>query len=117
MNIYEVSKTYGIPLCILRKYESLGLCGRFEKNGGTRQYNQNDIEALSLIMTLQSAGFTDTEIKRYMQLCACEKITLDERCAMLGKKRKRILNKIHLNRSRLELIDYICDELKENKTK
>ena len=48
MTIDEASTRYNIPLDILREYESWGLCGAVKKVMGTWQYDDQDIERLSM---------------------------------------------------------------------
>ena len=57
MTIHEASERYNIPLEILRDYESWGLCGAVKEVMGSWQYDDTDLERLSLIMTLHDAGF------------------------------------------------------------
>lgn len=57
MTIKEAAERYRIPEEILDEYESWGFCGKNDGNIGVRQYDQTDIERLSLIMTLHDVGF------------------------------------------------------------
>ena len=68
MTIYEASARYQIPLDILRDYERWGLCGAVKKVMGAWQYDDRDLELLSLIMTLHDIGFSTEEIETYMRL-------------------------------------------------
>ena len=68
MTIHEASERYNIPLEILRDYESWGLCGAVKEVMGSWQYDDTDLERLSLIMTLHDAGFESPEIETYMRL-------------------------------------------------
>lgn len=52
MTMKEASKRYQIPVKILKEYESFGLCGAVKKVMGEWQYDDRDIERLSMIMTL-----------------------------------------------------------------
>lgn len=61
MTIQEASDRYQIPINILKEYESWGLCGAVEKVMGAWQYDDEDLERLSLIMTLHDIGFTTEE--------------------------------------------------------
>lgn len=54
MTIKEAAERYRIPTEILDEYESWGFCGNNDGNIGVRQYDQTDIERLSLIMTLHA---------------------------------------------------------------
>ena len=68
MTIQEASERYNIPMEILREYESWGLCGEIKKIMGSWQYDDTDLERLSLIMTLHDIGFESSEIEAYMRL-------------------------------------------------
>ena len=67
MTINEASERYNIPIKILQEYESWGLCGEVKKIMGSWRYDESDIERLSVIMTLHDIGFTNEEVKKYMQ--------------------------------------------------
>ena len=68
MTIDEASKRYNIPLNILHEYERWGLCNAVKKVMGAWQYDDTDLERLSLIMTLHDIGFESSEIEIYMKL-------------------------------------------------
>ena len=68
MTIDEASERYHIPLEILHEYERWGLCGAVKKVMGSWQYDDTDLERLSMIMTLRDIGFENTEIETYMKL-------------------------------------------------
>ena len=68
MTIQEASERYQIPLNILREYESWGLCGAVKKVMGAWQYDDTDLERLSVILTLHDIGFTGEEVETYMRL-------------------------------------------------
>lgn len=65
MTIKEASERYNIPMEILREYESWGLCGAVKKVMGSRQYDDTDLERLSLIMTLHDVGFATPEVEHW----------------------------------------------------
>lgn len=58
MTIEEASKKYNIPIHILKEYESWGLCQEVKKVMGFWQYDETDLERLSLIMTLYDLDFS-----------------------------------------------------------
>lgn len=68
MTMQEASDRYQIPIHILKEYESWGLCGAVKKVMGDWQYDDSDLERLSLIMTLHDVGFTIEEVETYMRL-------------------------------------------------
>ena len=65
MTQQEASEHYKIPVSILQEYESWGLCGVVKKVMGVWQYDDEDLERLSTIMTLHDIGFTAEEVETY----------------------------------------------------
>ena len=107
MTIYEASERYRIPIEILKEYESWGLCGEVKKVMGSWQYDDRDLERLSMIMTLHDIGFTNQEVERYMRLLAEEGDTGEERLAMLNRRRGAALDELHLRQKQLDRLDYL----------
>ena len=114
MTIQEASKCYGIPMKILREYESWGGCGAVKKVMGDWQYNDTDLERLSLIMTLHDVGFTAQEVEAYMSLVMEGKDTETQRMRMLSEKRKSTLDEIHFREKQLDRLDYLRYEIRKN---
>lgn len=83
MTIQEASERYRIPLHILREYERWGLCRAVKDVMGAWQYDQTDIERLSLILTLHDVGFAPEEVEHYMRLLLVGDSTKEERAHML----------------------------------
>lgn len=110
MTLFEASEKYNIPPEILKEYESWGLCSAVKKVMGQWQYDDTDIENLSLIMTLHDLDFKPREIEDFMNLklsgCACEKLK-----SILSKKRSNILDEIHFKEKQLQSIDYLTHRL------
>ena len=52
MTINEASERYNIPIEVLKEYESWGLCDEVRRVMGVWQYDDRDIQRLSMIMTL-----------------------------------------------------------------
>ena len=86
MTIQEASERYRIPMEILREYESWGLCGAVKKVMGAWQYDDTDLERLSLIMTLHDVGFTSDEVETYLRLTERYLADFMERTAQLERK-------------------------------
>lgn len=107
MTIDEASKRYQIPIEILKEYESWGLCGAVKKVMGSWQYDDSDLEKLSLIMTLHDIGFNTEEIETYMRLLLEQQDTDKERLRMLEKKRAEALDEIHFREKQLDRLDYL----------
>lgn len=113
MTIDEASKRYNIPLEILHEYEQWGLCNAVKKVMGSWQYDDSDLENLSLIMTLHDIGFNSNEIEAYMRLLLDNNNNLQ--LYSLNKKRSELLDEIHFREKQLARLDYL--RLSINKSK
>ena len=107
MTIDEASAHYNIPLDILREYESWGLCDTVKKVMGVWEYDDQDIERLSMIMTLHDIGFTKDEVESYMRLMPQGKSTEAQRLNILNKRRSTTLDEIHFREMQLDRLDYL----------
>ena len=115
MTIDEASERYQIPMEILREYESWGLCGTVKKVMGAWQYDDQDLERLSLIMTLHDIGFSNAEVEEYMRLLLEEKNTEKQRMEMLERRRGTALDEIHFREKQLERLDYLRFKIQKKK--
>ena len=107
MTINEASERYHIPLEILHEYERWGLCGAVKKVMGSWQYDDTDLERLSMIMTLHDIGFENTEIETYMKLLLEQECSENQRLKMLELKRRSLLDEIHFHEKQLSNLDYL----------
>lgn len=117
MTMDEVSRQYQIPRSILEEYEKWGGCNAVKKVMGAWQYDDRDLEYLSLIMTLHEIGFDREEIETYMTLVLLGMGSRDERLRILEQKRNRLLGEIHVQEKKLEHLDYLRYEIKNFKEK
>ena len=113
MTIQEASDRYQIPVNILKEYESWGLCGAVKKVMGAWQYDDEDLERLSLMMTLHDIGFTTEEVKTYMRLTLEQSDSERERLRMLSRKRDAALDELHFRERRLQRLDYLRYEIQK----
>lgn len=97
MTIDEASKQYEIPIEVLKKYQSWGLCSAVKSVMGAWQYDDKDIERLSLIMTLHDIGFTN-----------------EEQMQMLTRLRRKAMDEIHFKQKQLDRLDYLRYEIEKN---
>lgn len=107
MTIDEASERYKIPIEVLREYESWGLCDEVKKVMGAWQYDERDLQRLSIIMTLHDIGFSNDEVECYMRLLLEGSSTEDERLQMLNKQRGMTLDEIHFKQKQLDRMDYL----------
>ena len=115
MTINEASEQYSIPISILREYESWGLCGTVKTVMGVWQYDDEDIERLSMIMTLHDIGFEHDEIAHYMRLLLQGDATQAERMRILKQQRDKTLDEIHFQERRLDRLDYLRHQMRSEK--
>lgn len=113
MTMQEASERYHIPLHILRAYERWGLCSAV----GDWQYDDDDLERLSIIMTLHDIGFTPEEVETYMRLLLEKDRTAAQRLRMLEKKRSDALAEIHFKERQLQQLDYLRHEIRKTQGK
>ena len=107
MTINEASERYHIPVEVLKEYESWGLCDEVKKVMGVSQYDDQDIQRLSMIMTLHDVGFDNSEVESYMRLLLEGDSTEKERLDMLNKKRGATLDELHFKQKQLDRVDYL----------
>lgn len=112
MTVEEVMEKYRIPHHILKEYEAWGLCGEVRKVMDIWQYDDTDIERLSMIMSLHDMGFDNHEVENYMHLYLQGEGTKSERMKILNQKRNHTLNEIHLREKQLERMDYLRREIR-----
>ena len=115
MTQQEASEHYNIPVSILQDYESWGLCGAVKKVMGTWQYDDEDLERLSTIMTLHDIGFTAEEVETYMRLLLEQPDSDKKRLRMMEEKRKATLEEIHFHERQLQRLDYLRHEIQKEK--
>lgn len=113
MTIQEASEHYQIPMNILQEYESWGLCGAVKKVMGTWQYDDTDLERLSIIMTLHDIGFSTEEVKTYMRLLLECQNSCSQRLEMLEQKRSAALDEIHFKEHQLRHLDYLRHKIRK----
>ena len=111
----EASQRYRIPPHILDEYESWGLCGALKKVMGAWQYDDEDLERLSTIMTLHDIGFTADEVETYMRLLLEQPDSDRQRLRMMEEQQKATLDEIHFRERQLQRLDYLRHEIQKEK--
>lgn len=109
------SQRYRIPPHILDEYENWGLCGALKKVMGAWQYDDEDLERLSTIMTLHDIGFTAEEVENYMRLLLEQPDSDRQRLRMMEEKQKATLDEIHFRERQLQRLDYLRHEIQKEK--
>lgn len=114
MTAAEACERYNIPVSVLKEYENWGLCSEVKKVMGDWQYDDRDLERLSMIMTLHDIGFSNEEVETYMRLLLDGDATENERLRMLNRLRNSALDEIHFKEKQLERMDYLRHQIRNN---
>lgn len=105
MNREEACVRYQIPLDVMQTYEQWRMQDMAE--AATMEYTTQDIECLSMMVTLYHIGFTTEEVKLYMKLLHSSQDTRKERLVMLEKMREQVMHDIHAKQERVDQLDYL----------
>lgn len=106
MTLFEVSEKYNIPPEIIKDYEMRWRCCENKNSAGTYNYDDKDLENLSIIITLQDMGFTADETEKYMRAKIYGEYD-NCVCCMLSDKRNALLSDIHSKEDQLQRLDYL----------
>lgn len=106
MTLFEISDKYNIPPEIIKEYEQHFLCGKYENTAGPHEYSDEDIENLSIIITLLDLGFSADETQKYIKARLGGKNDNSLLC-MLCEKRNSLLCQIHSMEDKLQRLDYL----------
>ena len=94
MNISEAAKITGLTAATLRYYESKGLIPPVNrKNGGVRDYQQDDIGWIDFIKCMRSAGMSVESLIEYTALFRNGKQSDEARKNILIRERDHLLAK------------------------
>jgi MerR family transcriptional regulator, copper efflux regulator len=98
MLINELSKRTGITAHTIRFYEKSGLIkGKRDENIKTNKYfhyDEETVEKLELVRDAKSIGFTINEISQLMDAWYSNKMSIDDKLAVLDEKLQSIEEKI-----------------------
>lgn len=112
MTRQEISRRYQIPLDVLLEYEEWALCGADKRRGDDWQYDDSDLERLSLVMTLLGIGFRVREAEVYLRLALEGEHSGAQRLRMLEERRSAILEEIHCKERQLQRLDCLRHALR-----
>lgn len=91
MTIKQVSERYGISQDTLRYYEKAGLIPVVTRTaGGIRDYQQEDLGWLELVLCMRSAGLPMSGIAEYRRLYQQGDSTIQQRLKLLTDQREEL---------------------------
>lgn len=93
MTIKEVSERYGISQDTLRYYEKAGLIPEVNRTaGGIRDYSENDLGWVELVLCMRNAGLSTGSIAEYRRLYQQGDSTIPDRLKLLTDQREELLS-------------------------
>lgn len=104
--IGEVAKLTGLSISTLRYYEKEGLLLGVKRHSGIREFEDKDLNALSLIECLKTSGLQLDEIKEYMDLAKEGDSSLSLRQQIILKSERRLLTQMDALKHSLDMISY-----------
>ena len=107
MTIKEVSEITGVSIDNLRYYERIGIIPEIPRNkSGIRDYNEESIKWIELILKFKKSGMSLEDIKRYIKLASLGDSTKNERREILMNLKESLEERIKELQECLEVTTY-----------
>lgn len=107
--IGEVASELGIPASTIRYYDSKGLLpGVLRTEGGMRLFTRTDLEWMHMIGYLKMSGMTIREIQEFVALYQGGDATIEQRRALVHRRRDEIARQLEELQETLDFITYKC---------
>lgn len=107
MTIKEVSEITGVSIDNLRYYERIGIIPEIPRNkSGIRDYNEESIKWIELILKFKKSGMSLEDIKRYISLASLGDSTKKERREILINLKESLEERIKELQECLEITTY-----------
>lgn len=107
MTIKEVSEITGVSIDNLRYYERIGIIPEIPRNkSGIRDYNEESIKWIELILKFKKSGMSLEDIKRYIELASLGDSTKKERREILINLKESLQERIRELQECLEITTY-----------
>ena len=107
MTIKEVGEKYGISGDTLRYYERVGMIPPVPRTaGGIRDYGEEDLRWVELVVCMRSAGLPIEAIIEYVRLFQMGDSTFQARLQLLQEQRETLLEQKEQIERTLDLLNY-----------
>lgn len=107
MTIKEVSKKYNVSQDTLRYYERVGMIPPVKRTaGGIRDYGEDDLGWVELVICMRSAGLPVEAIIEYGRLSRQGDSTIPARLNLLKEQKERLLEQRAQIDATIERLDY-----------
>ncbi|KWX86312.1 MerR family transcriptional regulator [Paenibacillus riograndensis] len=104
-SISEIEKITGLPASTLRYYEQEGILPSVNRNArGRREYTEEVLEWLELVVALKDTGMSIEEIKAYTELILHGDETLNARKDFLSQHKMKVEKSVAQTQFHLEKI-------------
>ena len=114
MTIKEVSEKYGISSDTLRYYERVGMIPPVERTeGGIRNYGEDDIKWVELVLCMRSAGLPIEAIIEYVRLSRLGDSTFKARLELLSEQREALISQKEKIEEMLSRLNYKISKYEE----
>ena len=114
MNIAEVSKTYDITPDTLRYYERVGMIPLVTRtSGGIRDYQDVDLQWVSLAKCMRSAGLPVESLIEYVRLYQKGNETIPARLQLLQEQERVLIEQQKQIDETLSRLEYKISRYKE----
>lgn len=106
-SIHEIAVMTGLPATTLRYYEAEKLLPPVRRNSsGRREYDEHDLEWISIITCLKNTNMPISDIKRFVRLCGQGDSTLEERRTIVVAHQKAMQEQLAEFMKHLDHINY-----------
>ncbi len=114
MLINELAKRTGVPIATLRYYENYGLFKGISdekvKTNNYKDYDESIVEKVEIIVGAKNAGFTLSEIKHLLENWFSNRLSIENKIAVVNKKISEIDDKIRqLKQAKKLLVEAMKD--------
>lgn len=114
MTIKEVSEKYGISSDTLRYYERVGMIPPVERTeGGIRNYGEDDIKWVELVLCMRSAGLPIEAIIEYVRFSRLGDSTFKARLELLSEQREALISQKEKIDEMLSRLNYKISKYEE----
>lgn len=103
--ISEVAEQFDLQPHTLRFYEREGIITPERAENGIRQYTEENVAQMKMVLCLKDTGMSIKDIRRYFQLVAEGDDTLTERLEILVQQKEQVLREIDELKEHLEMIE------------
>ena len=118
MLINELSKKTGLSIHTIRYYENLGmikgLTNEEVKSNNYKNYDDNVVERLEIIIEAREVGFTLAEIKKILTTWFESTDSKPETLELFQSKIKEIDDKMKYFKQTKKLLEKVCEKLQSN---